>query len=257
MSLSLETRKRVRADLLLRAERSEVAILPTYNNTWTVSRVARGLLELVPQVIVVDDGSDAQTKAVLAELGKTEGIEILTREENGGKGAAVKSGLARAVERGFTHAIQVDADEQHDLNSAPSLLEASRNAPLALVLGHPVFDESAPTSRRIGRNISVFWTHAATVLDPGRIQDPMCGFRVYPVEAAHEASRHTGDRMDFDPEVAIRLAWQGREVVNLPVNVRYPEGGISHYRAFADNVLVAVMHARLCIYRYLGFYRWM
>ena len=85
----------------------------------------------------------------------------------------------------------------------------------------------------------------------------MCGLRVYPLAATVPLLANTGDRMDFDPEIAVRLVWRGLEVVNVDAHVRYFEGGVSHYRAFRDNVLVALMHARLCILRYLGLYRWM
>ena len=59
-------------------------------------------------------------------------------------------------------------------------------------------------------------------------------------------------RFDFDPEVAVRLAWRGVPMINLPTPVRYPskeEGGISQFRYIRDNVLLTGMHLRL----FLGF----
>ncbi len=108
--------------------------------------------------------------------------------ENGGKGAAVKTGLALARELGFTHALQVDADAQHDLDDVPRFLEAARSRPEALVLGAPVFDGSAPRSRLRARQITIFWTSFEA--GAGVITDPMCGFRVYPVGAALAARVH-------------------------------------------------------------------
>ena len=55
-------------------------------------------------------------------------------------------------------------------------------------------------------------------------------------------------RFDFDPEVAVRLAWKGVPIVNLPTPVRYidPEdGGISQFRYLRDNILLTWMHFRL------------
>jgi hypothetical protein len=79
------------------------------------------------------------------------------------------------------------------------------------------------------------------------ISDSMCGFRVYPVESAlHACAR--GDAMDFDPEIAVRIAWGGTPVLNLQTRVRYvdhADGGVSHFRLFRDNVLISWMHTRM------------
>jgi hypothetical protein len=59
-----------------------------------------------------------------------------------------------------------------------------------------------------------------------------------------------GDRMDFDIEIAVRLAWLGTAIVNVPTRVRYlpsAEGGISHFRPFRDNVAISWMHTRLVV----------
>lgn len=231
------------------------AVVPTYDNPLTVERVVEAVGRHVP-VLVVDDGSAAPARAVLDALAARGAATVLRHERNRGKGAAVKTGLSAARERGFTHALQVDADGQHDLADVPRFLEAARDAPEALVLGEPLFDASAPAGRLRGRKVSIFW---ATLETGGRvIADPLCGFRVYPVEAALRAGTR-GDRMDFDAEIAVRMVWGGSPVVNLPTRVRYlapEEGGVSHFRMFRDNVRISWAHARLCtlgVLRLAGF----
>jgi hypothetical protein len=81
------------------------------------------------------------------------------------------------------------------------------------------------------------------------IRDPMCGFRVYPLEAAARAAAR-GNRMDFDPELAVRLVWQGTPVSNLETYVRYlspSDGGVSHFQMFWDNARISWMHTRLVL----------
>ncbi|MEZ4408072.1 MAG: hypothetical protein R3A52_16590 [Polyangiales bacterium] len=159
----------------------------------------------------------------------------------------MKAGLRRAKALGFTHALQVDADGQHDVSDAPRFVAAARENPTALVAGQPIFDETAPRSRLQARKITQFWADLET---GGKvIADPLCGFRVYPVDATL-ALHVYGDAMDFDPEVAVRLAWSGAPVINLPTRVRYvsrEEGGVSHFRLGRDNALISIMHSRLCI----------
>jgi glycosyltransferase involved in cell wall biosynthesis len=222
------------------------AIIPTFDNEATLEHVVRGVREHVTDVIVVDDGSAPPARAVAERLAKDGLARVVFRPQNGGKGAAVKTGLERAREDGFSHAVQVDADGQHHLADIPRLLRASAEEPSALVLGQPIFDESAPRSRRIARKISIFWCAVETL--SRRVGDPLCGFRVYPVASALEA-RARGDAMDFDPEIAVRLVWAGLPVRHVSTHVRYvpgDEGGVSHYRLFRDTLLISLMHATLC-----------
>jgi hypothetical protein len=51
--------------------------------------------------------------------------------------------------------------------------------------------------------------------------------------------------MDFDLDIAVRLYWQGVGVVNIETDVRYPAGGISHFRMLIDNLLISRKHTQL------------
>lgn len=220
-------------------------LIPTYDNVATLRSVVERVRVHLPHVVVVDDGSAAPTRALVETLAKEGLVHAVHRPRNGGKGAAVKTGFDAAAALGYTHALQVDADGQHALEDIPRFLEAARSAPSALVLGAPRFDATAPRARRIGRRITQFWTN----LETGRriIDDPMCGFRVYPLAMARRVSAW-GDAMDFDPEIAVRMVWAGVPIVNLPTEVRYlrpDEGGLSHFRMLRDNLLIAWMHTRL------------
>jgi glycosyltransferase involved in cell wall biosynthesis len=234
------------------------AIVPTFDNPGTIEAVTDAIRALGLPVIVVDDASGPEARQVLDGL--RDRALVLRRETNGGKGAAVKTGLKAAHERRFTHALQVDADGQHDLEAAATMLDRARQDPESLVLGAPVFDESAPEHRRAMRKVSIFWVAAATALEGSPVRDPMCGFRVYPVGATVDLLDRCGDRMDFDPEVAVRLVWSGCAVHNVPVRVRYfseEEGGVSHFRALHDNALISLLFGRLMMLRYLGVWRWL
>ncbi len=232
-------------------------LIPTFNNPDTIRRVVEAARLLVPDVLVVDDGSAEAGRSAVASLALEKLAHVVHREKNGGKGAAVKTGFAQAQRLGFTHALQVDADGQHNLDDIPAFLAAARAQPDALVLGCPLFDASAPTGRKVGRLITIFWT---TLETGGRtIVDPMCGFRVYPVASALAASAGTGDRMDFDIEIAVRMVWAGAPTINLPTKVRYlraDEGGVSHFHLFWDNVRISWMHTRLVVRAILRVLSW-
>ena len=233
------------------------AIIPTFENPGTIRTVVEKVREQLPDVIVVDDGSAPEGRAQVEQLGREKLAHAFRRETNGGKGAAVKTGLEVAHKLGYTHALQIDADGQHDLGDIPRFLDAARKQPEALVLGCPIFDRSAPLGRRVGRQITVFWTTLETA--SRAIVDPMCGYRIYPLEPALAASRGTGDRMEFDPEIAVRMVWAGVPTVNLRTRVRYlrpEEGGVSHFHLLRDNARISWMHTRLVTIALLRLLLW-
>jgi polyprenyl-phospho-N-acetylgalactosaminyl synthase len=223
------------------------ALIPTYDNPATIARVVEAVRVYLPEVLVVDDGSAAAGRQACEALSQAGLARVVHRPENGGKGAAVKTGLLTLRELGYTHAFQIDADGQHMIHDMPRFLAAAEMYPQALLLGSPEFDDSAPRARLIGRQITRFWTHVETLGQV--IDDPMCGFRVYPIEPALRAGAR-GNAMDFDPEIAVGIAWAGAPVLNLSTRVRYltaAQGGVSHFRLWRDNVLISWMHTRMVL----------
>jgi glycosyltransferase involved in cell wall biosynthesis len=220
------------------------ALVPVYDHGSTVAATVAGLQAHGLPVLLVDDGSARATRDILDAL---TGVQLLRLVTNQGKGRALTAGLQAAHAAGYTHALQIDADGQHDLADVPRFLAEARAHPAALVCGRPVFDHSVPRARLYGR----YLTHVCVWIETLSLalQDSMCGFRVYPLAstAAQIAARPPLPRMDFDTDIAVRLVWRGVPVRNLPTRVVYPAHGLSHFRMGADNVRITVMHARLLL----------
>lgn len=223
-------------------------VVPVYNHARQAQVLVQRLAELGQPVILVNDGSGPADTEILRGLSNAhDAVSLVERRDNGGKGAAVKSGLKEAYRRGFTHALQIDADGQHDVGDIPKFLALAKCHPEAVVTGEPLYDESIPRGRLFARYLTHFWVWVETL--SFTIRDSMCGFRVYPLQPVVdllEGSR-LGDRMDFDPEVLVRLSWRGIRIVSLPTRVIYPENGLSHFRLFEDNLLITRMHIRLVL----------
>ena len=221
-------------------------LIPIYNNKDTITAVLDRLAVFDLPCLVINDGSNKETRDLLEMLDAARSqVHVIHLPQNGGKGAAVKAGLLAAHEHGYSHALQIDADGQHETADVPLFLEKVRQCPNALVLGVPVFGEDAPAARRIGRLISRFWVWIETL--SFAISDPLFGFRVYPVAAAAHLinTSYMGSRMDFDPEIAVRLCWAGVPIENIPTRVSYPEDGVSHFMVIRDNLRISWMHTRL------------
>jgi glycosyltransferase involved in cell wall biosynthesis len=240
------------------AGETHLVLIPSYNSGRFLLPTVLGALREWPVVWVIVDGSTDGSDAALAGLcGSEAGLRVIHRKQNGGKGAAVFDGLVAAAALNFTHVLTLDADGQHPAHSIREFIRISKQNRNAMVLGAPCFDASAPRIRVIWRKISNVLTRLET---RRRIADSLFGFRVYPLAdllAVMQASPHMR-RFDFDTEALVRLSWRGVPAINRAAPVRYfrkQEGGISHFCYGRDNLLLAVMHARLlagCIFRLNG-----
>ena len=238
---------------------THLVLIPTYNTGGArLLATVREALAQWPDVWVVVDGSTDGSEAGVVELARTEPrLRVLPLAHNGGKGAAVLAGAEAAFAAGFTHALVMDADGQHPADRIADFMRASQAEPAALVLGRPVFGPEAPAVRLKGRKLSIGLVHFET--GGAGIDDPLFGFRVYPLAATVRALRSTrfARRYDFDPEVAVRLFWAGVPMRNISASCRYlsrAEGGVSHFHYLRDNVRMVWLHTRLIVELLLG--RW-
>ncbi|WP_318517930.1 glycosyltransferase family 2 protein [Photobacterium leiognathi] len=220
-------------------------LIPCYNHGATVPAVIDALTSYGFPIIIVDDGSELTTRKILSEQAKRPNITIVTLPKNQGKGGAVITGIKQADLLGFSHALQIDADGQHDLTALPKLLEASQAHPEALISGQPIYDDSVPKSRLYGRYATHIWVWIETL--SFNIKDSMCGFRSYPIRSIINVINHNklGLRMDFDTEVMVRFYWDNGDIRFIDTKVIYPEDGISHFDALWDNVKISWMHTKL------------
>jgi glycosyltransferase involved in cell wall biosynthesis len=221
-------------------------LIPHYNHAGQIGPVLQALRALELPLLIVDDGSDAaQWAALQALVADQPRCELIRQLPNRGKGAAVLHGLECAAERGYSHAVQIDADGQHRCADIPRLLEVARHQPAALVCGAPEYDASVPAVRLHGRKISRFWASVETWSRD--IEDALCGFRVYPVPAIRAIAKESqlGLGMEFDTEILVRAHWAGIALVFVPTAVTYPATGLSHFRLWRDNVRISAMHTRL------------
>jgi glycosyltransferase involved in cell wall biosynthesis len=222
-------------------------VIPVYNHEHAIGAVVGAIRAQGMPMVLVDDGSSQACADVLQRLSATPDVKLVRHERNRGKGAAVITGLRTAHERGYTHAVQIDADGQHTVSDVSRFVDEARQHPDVVICGRPVFDASMPRSRYYGR----YLTHALVWLETLSFEllDTMCGFRVYPLAVllALLDRGGVGERMDFDTEVLVRLHWRGVRTRWLATEVRYPLDGVSHYRMFRDNVRMTSLHISLLL----------
>ena len=230
---------------------THLVLIPSFNPGPRVDATVRAALaHWAPVWVVVDGSTDGSADRLMQWAHDEPALKVLMLPVNRGKGAAVLHGIRTALQAGFTHALTMDSDGQHPADRIPIFMQASLLAPHAMVLGRPIFDESAPPVRVKGRMISNWWANVETLWSG--IGDSLFGFRVYPLAALEDVMRRQRwmRRFDFDVEAVVRLSWRGIRPLNLAAPVRYfrkEDGGVSHFNYLRDNALLTWMHARLFV----------
>ncbi len=202
-----------------------VALVPAYRCEGFVGNVVSGLLRHLPNVLVVDDGSGDGTSGEA----RTAGAEVLARERNGGKGSAVRDGLARLLPGPFTHVAFVDGDGQHSPDDLPALLSAARRG-ADFVIGSRLLDRSGMP----GKN---YWANAIGDRVLSRmtglaVEDGQSGLRVISVPLLRRL-RLTARRYAIENEILVKAAPLVRRLAVVPVRSIYGEER-RHYRPFRD-----------------------
>jgi glycosyltransferase involved in cell wall biosynthesis len=222
-------------------------VVPHYDHLEQFQKILPKLVRQGYPLVVVDDGSPENIFEALGRLleGQAPGSILARHATNQGKGAAVMTGLKTALEAGFTHALQIDADGQHDIDSIGKLVAQAERCPASLICGEPVFDRSISRLRYYSRFITLYLVWLQTLST--EIHDALCGLRLYPLGGAmvQVSDSVRGRRMAFDPEVLVRAVWAGIPLIYVPVKIDYPVDGKSHFHYLGDNLEIAWMHTRL------------
>src|SRR4051794_17769260 len=204
---------------------SSLAVVPAYNEGASIARVIGGIRARAPHfdIVVIDDGSTDETARRAAQAGAM----VVRAPFNLGIGGAVQTGFLYALEHGYRHMVQVDADGQHDPREIGRLRDAMTSTGVDMVCGSRFIDRElrypAPISRRTGIHIFAFLLSG---LIRQRVTAPTSGFRLYNREAIRLFAR---DYPHDYPEVEAVLMLHHHRLTMREVRVRMFErgGGVS------------------------------
>lgn len=190
-------------------------IVPVYNEVRTVRAVLDRLLAIdlpiAREIVVVDDGSTDGTREVLASLGNLP-VTVLLAERNGGKGSAIRRGLASAT--GTIVAIQ-DADLELDPQQLSALVAPIVRGETSVVYGSRFLNggSAAPAVTVIANRLL---TGVTNVLYGSSLTDMETCYKIMRADVARSL-RLTADRFDIEPEITARLLRRGHRIHELPV----------------------------------------
>jgi glycosyltransferase involved in cell wall biosynthesis len=211
-----------------RADRAVAVVIPAYQAAATIAAVVARTCRAVPgaTVYVVDDGSTDGTR----EEGRGKGATLLVHDRNRGKGAALATGIAAALEGGAGVIITLDADGQHPPEEISRLASPVLGGEADLALGARARTRAMPWGRRCTN-----WLSAALASRIGGVAvlDAQTGFRALSSRVA-QAVRPTEQGYDFETAFLLAALARGYRVRGVPVPTVY-EGRPSHFRHWADS----------------------
>jgi glycosyltransferase involved in cell wall biosynthesis len=216
-------------------------IIPAYNAERTVGPVIDEALAQISRVLVVDDGSVDATSRVAEERG----ARVARHARNRGKGAALKTGFAWALENGLDGVVTLDADGQHLPREIPKFLHCAGESGADLVIGGRAHHFPAMLPRRRIANRFSAWTIAKA--SAARISDSQSGFRYYSANLLRALTLRSNG-FDMESEVIVRAGRRGMKIVTIPIDLGFVDGvSTSHYKPLKDTLRIAwtVLRTRL------------
>jgi glycosyltransferase involved in cell wall biosynthesis len=228
-------------------ELNACVIIPTYNNETTLEKVIRDVSEYTSHIIVINDGSTDNTKAIIDSFSTIQKVEYT---KNVGKGWALRQSFKYAIEKGYKYAISIDSDGQHFAKDLPTFINKLETEKNAIIIGARNMDQaSVPGGSNFGNKVSNFWFRVETGIN---LPDTQSGYRLYPLEPIKTMNFITR-KYEFEIEVMVRSAWAGVTVLPVPVSVYYPAKGerISHFRPYKDFIRIGILNSILVLIAFL------
>lgn len=210
-----------------------LVIIPALNAAPYIGKVIQECLTVVERVVVIDDGSTDGTATVAREAG----ADVVSHPTNRGKGGALKTAFAYALEHGFDAVVTLDADGQHLPREIPKFVAAREQTGAHLVIGGRahLFQEMLPRRRFANRMSSYF---IAKVSKTG-VTDSQSGFRLYSADLLRNVRLHS-EGFDLESEVIVRAGCGGFKVITIPINLGFVDGlSTSHYKPMKDSLRIA------------------
>ena len=205
--------------------RSLTVIMPVYNERTTVAEVIRRMravdLPVRIEIIAVDDGSSDGSDKVLGAL-EDSTVRVLRHQQNQGKGAAIRTGLAEA--RGDLVLIQ-DADLEYDPNDWPKLLDPVLRGKARVVYGSRFTGERKnmlPLHWLGNRLLSL----VTNVLYSSTLSDMETCYKLFDSQVL-EGLTIVSNRFDFEPEITAKILRRGHRIYEVPISYagREPDEG--------------------------------
>ncbi len=208
-------------------------VIPSHNESCTISGLIKDIAAHQLPVIVVDDGSTDST----VECARSAGALTLSNERNMGKGASLVKGFDFAVEKGYDAVLTMDGDGQHLPSDIPFFLDAAQKQSAAsktfgIIIGNRMTKVGNMPFARVLTNRFMSWLISRICRQ--NIPDSQCGFRLINSAILRAVKLHTR-KFEAESEILIKTARLGYTISSVPIKTIY-EKEASHINPFVDTL---------------------
>lgn len=196
------------------------------------------------KILLVDDGSREDLKAIFTTLRDNHGCDLITHEVNKGKGRALKNAFEYYAKElkdgkysGCSGVITADSDGQHTVADVCKLEVALQNCDNSLILGCRDFDdESVPPKSETGNKVTRVMMH---LFIGGSVTDTQTGLRAVPNSLIDRFSHLPGERFEYETTMLIDCIKGGIDIKEIPIETVYiNNNNESHYRPIVDSISI-------------------
>lgn len=215
-------------------------IIPAYNEETKIPEIIKSVQLYFSHIFIVDDGSTDRT----FDAAKSTGAEVIRHPINLGQGAALQTGLTKALENPeLNYFLTFDADGQHSIESALEMMHLSKKSDVDLVMGSRFLQDThsgMPQKKKFILKLAVLYTRFDTGL---RVTDTHNGLRVMNRKFAESLSiRKNG--MAHASEILTHAKQTGATWLESPAHIYYTEYSIKKGQSIfnAINILTEMIH---------------
>lgn len=218
-------------------------VIPVFNELKTIGRILTRVaaLPLNLELVIVDDFSTDGTREVLSKLEGLPNVQVILKEANAGKGAALRTGFAAS--KGDFIVVQ-DADLEYDPCDIPQLIQPLLKGDADIVYGSRFIGEEQQDDSWVHRTGNAVLTQASNLFSGLNLTDMETCYKAFTREALEDVELQQ-NRFGIEPEITAKLARRGYRFVEVPIS--YESRGYDEGKKIGIKDLINAIY---CIGRY-------
>ncbi len=214
-------------------------IIASFNEEKNIKETIERVYKTVPncELIIVEGGNDRTIEFAQGEKKKHPNIIIIHNNNDKGKGHGIRIGIKEATKPIMA---QVDADSQFPPEELPQLIQPILENKADIVFasrfinGSTIEKGSLTRMRRVANYVVSGFT---SLLCGTKLTDVNAGFKAWKsdvIRDLHIQCNHFG----YEPEIAILAAKKGYRILEVPVNYKGRQRGISNVKLLRDGIII-------------------
>ncbi len=225
-------------------------IISSFNEERNIKETIERIYKTMPncELILVEGGNDKTIEIAEQEKKKYPSMIIIHNRDDKGKGHGIRVGIAAATKSIMA---QVDADSQFPPEELPQLIQPILDATADIVFasrfvkGSTIESGSLTRMRRLANYVVSGFT---SLLCGTRLTDVNAGFKAWKSDVIRDLNIQC-NHFGYEPEIAILAAKKGYKIIEVPVNYKGRQRGITNVKLLRDGIIIPLFLIKTKLFR--------